>query len=308
MTGRQLFARLLPVALLIVLIIVGLRGAVASPRWNGSLRASGVAIGLVLEVVLGVLLVITLRREAAARRAAEQREYSEVAADPEAGDEIGVPSALRYVLKWVLGACMVAVAAVLITNLHLHFFIKVRPLRVQLRPAVGGTPRPTPSGGSTPVPFHIPVGPILYGLLVLALAAAVAISIWWSSRQRRPALPGRITGDVDTEELLDVVESGRAALAGLDDARAAIIACYLAMERSLADRGAERGAADTPDELLARAAAAGMVRGAAARRLTALFYEARFSSHPLGPGQRDAAEAALDELAAELHPGAEART
>ena len=308
MTGRQLFARLLPVALLVVLVIVGLRGAVASPRWNGSLRASGVAIGLALEVVLGVLLVITLRREAAARRAAEQRLYSEVASDPKADDEIGVPSALRYVLKWVLGTCMVAVAAVLISNLHLHFFTKLRPLQVRLRPVVGGTPTPTPSGGSTGVPFHIPLGPILYALLVLALAAAVAISIWWSVRQRRPALPGRIAGDVDTEELLDVVESGRAALAELDDARAAIIACYVAMERSLADRGAVRDAADTPDELLARAVAAGVVRGAAAQRLTALFYEARFSSHPLGAGQRDAAKAALDELAAELHRGAEART
>ena len=308
MTGRQLFARLLPVALLVVLVIVGLRGAVASPRWNGSLRASGVAIGLALEVVLGVLLVITLRREAAARRAAEQRLYSEVA-DPKADDnEIGVPSALRYVLKWVLITSMVAVAAVLISNLHLHFFTKLRPLRVRLRPVVAGTPTPTTSGGSTGVPFHIPLGPILYGLLVLALAAAVAISIWWSVRQRRPALPGRITEDVDTEELLDVLESGRAALAELDDARAAIIACYLAMERSLADRGAVRDASDTPDELLARAVAAGVVRGAAAQRLTALFYEARFSSHPLGPGQRDAAKTALDELAVELHRGAEART
>jgi len=308
MTGRQLVARLLPVALLIVLVIVGLRGAVASPRWNGSLRASGVAIGLALEVLLGVLLVITLRREAAARRAAEQRLYSEVASDPQADDEIGVPSALRYVLKWVLITSMVAVAAVLISNLHLHFFTRLRPLRVRIRPVVGRTPTPTPSGGSTGVPFHIPLGPILYGLLVLALAAAVAISIWWSVRQRRPALPGRIAEDVDTDELLDVVESGRAALAELDDARAAIIACYLAMERSLADRGAVRAAADTPDELLARAVAAGVVRGAAAQRLTALFYEARFSNHPLGPGQRDAAKAALDELAAELHRGAEART
>jgi len=43
-----------------------------------------------------------------------------------------------------------------------------------------------------------------------------------------------------------------------------------------------------------------VVRGTAAARLTALFYEARFSSHPLDPGQRDAAEQALDELAAAL--------
>jgi hypothetical protein len=74
----------------------------------------------------------------------------------------------------------------------------------------------------------------------------------------------------------------------------------VAMERRLAERGAARGAADTPDELLARAVAAGVVRGGAAGRLTALFYEARFSTHPLVAGQRDAASAALDDLAAEL--------
>jgi hypothetical protein len=42
------------------------------------------------------------------------------------------------------------------------------------------------------------------------------------------------------------------------------------------------------------------VRGTAAARLTALFYEARFSSHPLDHRQRDAAAQALDELAAAL--------
>ena len=45
---------------------------------------------------------------------------------------------------------------------------------------------------------------------------------------------------------------------------------------------------------------AGLVRGTAAGRLTSLFYEARFSSHPLGHRQRDAAEQALNELAADL--------
>ena len=40
--------------------------------------------------------------------------------------------------------------------------------------------------------------------------------------------------------------------------------------------------------------------GTAAGQLTALFYEARFSSHPLGHRQRDAAERALNELAADL--------
>ena len=107
---------------------------------------------------------------------------------------------------------------------------------------------------------HIPWVPILYGLLVVVLVAAVVISIWWSSRLRRPAAP-LVIEDVGTEELREAVEPGRAALAEIDDARAAIIACYVAMERSLADRGTAPRAADTPDEFLARAVAAGTVRG-----------------------------------------------
>jgi hypothetical protein len=295
MTARQQIARLLPLVLLVVLAMAGLRGVVPSLRWDGPLRADGEVVGLALEVVLGVALVITLRRDGAAVRAKASRPYSE------ADDEVSRPAALRFVLRWVLGTGMAAIAAVLIINLHLHFFsVKARPRvpppqQPPRKPPIGG--RVGGAGGG----FHIPLGPILYALLVLALVAAVVFSIWWAARQRRSvALPARIEDEVDSEELREAVESGRAALAMLDDARDAIIACYLAMERSLADRGAARGAADTPDELLARAVAAGVVRGAAARRLTALFYEARFSSHPLGREQRDAAAQALDDLAAEL--------
>lgn len=109
----------------------------------------------------------------------------------------------------------------------------------------------------------------------------------------------------DAADLRGAVTSGRAALRLLDDARAAIIACYAAMEQSLAEAGAVRSAADTPDELLARATATGIVRGDAAARLTRLFYEARFSSHPLNRSERDEAAAALEELAAGLHAPAD---
>jgi hypothetical protein len=299
MIARQQLARLLPLALLVVLAIVGLRGVVPAPRWNGPLRAQGVAIGIALEVVLGVLLVITLRRDRAERQAAATRPYSE------ADDEIGVPAALRFALKWLLGGGMVAVAAVLISNLHLHYFIKPQhPRPVTLPPP----PVVLPKLHKASAPLHIPLGPILYGLLVLALVAAVAISLWWAARLRHLAVPRLLPDAADADELREAVESGRLAFAELDDARAAIIACYLAMERSLADRGAARGAADTPDELLARVISAGIVRGAAARRLTGLFYEARFSTHPLGRAERDAASAALDELAAELGASAEVAT
>ena len=101
-------------------------------------------------------------------------------------------------------------------------------------------------------------------------------------------------------DLQDAVSSGQRALGELDDARAAIIACYVAMEQSLAAAGADHTDADTPDEFLARAAAAGVVRGAAAGELTGLFYEARFSAHELAAAQRDAAREALEQLAADL--------
>jgi hypothetical protein len=292
MTARQQIGRLLPLVLLVVLVIAGLRGAVAAPRWNGPLKSAGVPIGLALEVILGALLVVTLRRDGTARRAAERLPYT--GADP----EVEPSAALRWVLKYVLGASMVAVAVVLISNLHLHYFGKLPSSRLPVAAKPRASPKPdtTHAGGGT---LHIPWGPILYGLLVLILLAAVVISIWWSTRLRRPAPPLPIA-DLGADELRAAVESGRVALAGIDDARAAIIACYIAMEQSLADRGARRAVADTPDELLARAVAANVVRGGAAGRLTTLFYEARFSTHALVGGQRDAASAALDELAAEL--------
>jgi hypothetical protein len=293
MTARQQIARLLPLVLLIVLVIAGLRGVVPAPRWNGPLKAYGLAIGIVLEVVFGALLLVVRSREATARRAASARPYDR--ADEE--KDVEPPQALRFTLRYVLGACMIGVAIVIITDLHLHFFANSR-LPKQPVPKVSHPPKPPPGGGGGGG-IQIPLGPILYGLLIALIVAAVVVSIWWSTRLRRPAAP-LVIEDVSTEELREAVQEGRAALARIDDARAAIIACYVAMERSLADRGTARGAADTPDELLARAVAAGVVRGVAAGRLTELFYEARFSTHPVGAGQRDAAGAALDELAGEL--------
>jgi hypothetical protein len=46
--------------------------------------------------------------------------------------------------------------------------------------------------------------------------------------------------------------------------------------------------------------AAGVIRGTAAAVLTSLFYEARFSTHPLSASARDAARQALDAISAEL--------
>jgi hypothetical protein len=286
----------LPPALLIVLAAVGLRGRLATPRWDSLHRGEGLIMSFVLFVVLVVLFVIVFRRH---------RATFGPNGDP------GITAAatkLQSVLLYILGAALAGDIGAIIYGLHLKLpAAKRRPI-----PALSqGTKQPPtskpriqkPSSGS----LH--VTDILYALLVIVLIAAVIVSIMWA-RRLRPATGLDEDEPIaeDPESLRDAVESGWAALRTFDDAKAAIIACYLAMERSLAERGTARTAADTPSELLERATRSGMLRGSAARRLTQLFYEARFSSHPMDQGQRAVAEQALSELAEALRAPAEAGT
>ena len=286
LTAQDWLLRLLPLTLLIIAGLAGLRGAVGALRWNGPLHQDALVVGVVLEVVIVTMLVILLIR----RRS---------------GSQEATAVKLRGVLLYVLGAAGVAVAVLTLAGLHLHVFSQ------GVRPRPRGLPVATPSGSIRPrlgtgAAPHISLTVLLYALLVVVLLAGIAVCIWLA-RRLRPPVALRDHGDdfivEDPERLREAVESGRSALRTVDDARAAIIACYLAMEASLAERGAARGAADTPGELLTRATDRGLVRSTAAGRLTALFYEARFSSHPLGHRQRDAAEQALDQLAADLAEG-----
>jgi hypothetical protein len=66
----QAWTQVLPLTLLIVLGLAGLRGAVTAPRWNGPLLHDGTVVGLALEVIPGVLLAATIRRRVKASRAA----------------------------------------------------------------------------------------------------------------------------------------------------------------------------------------------------------------------------------------------
>jgi hypothetical protein len=286
-----------PLALLIILGLAGLRGTVTEPHWNGPLRHDGAVIGLALEVILGVLLLLTTRRRSRAARGAL---LSEVPVSD-------VVAKLRGVLILVLGTGMIGVAIAIFFSLHLHLPPPRAPTPgASARPKASLSLKPPPSGSQPS--FHVPVLAILYGLLIALLVAAVVLSVWWSQRFRTSF--GGSHADYlaeDPEDMREAVESGRSALRAVDDARAAIIACYVAMENSLAERGTARAVADTPDELLARATSSGLVRGTAAARLTALFYEARFSSHPMDRGQRDAAEQALTELAVALAAAEAAR-
>src|SRR5215467_10290846 len=138
--------------------------------------------------------------------------------------------------------------------------------------------------------------PVLVLFIVVALVAA-AVSVY---RHRRPAAPSFAEPVPAPEPLAEALAAGAQALREDPDPRTAIIACYAAMERSLADAGSPADAADTPAEVLARATAGGLVRSSCAGTLTGLFRRARYSRHPMTEDDRAAAMEALAQVRADL--------
>ena len=130
-------------------------------------------------------------------------------------------------------------------------------------------------------------------------AAALIIAALWVRRQRRAHdWPDDSRAEPDSKHSLqDALSAGTAALRDQADPRAAIIACYAAMEGSLAGAGAVPAASDTPDEVLARAASGGLIRSAAAGELTGLFRQARYGHRDMAEGERTAAQGALTPAA-----------
>ena len=276
-------ARLLLAALLIAAVLVGLRGGLALHGWRGPYHRDGIAIGIGLEAVLASLLIALLIR------------------GRQPSDDFRVLR-IRSILRFGLLAGLAAIPAVLLLAAPLHPHpLPPQPLPTQPQPTVYSTPTRPPRPSA---PFTVPLTDVLYALLVLALIGGIVVCVVLL-RRRQPGhdvLPPDEASLAEGQrgDLQEAVSSGWRALAELDDARAAIIACYVAMERSLAAAGADHEAADTPDEFLARAVAGGLVGGTAAGKLTGLFYEARFSGHELTAAQRDAARDALEQLAADL--------
>jgi len=196
--------------------------------------------------------------------------------------------------------------------LVLHRFGQ-RPARLGDPVDAGGTtprfmPPSTPPVRSRDGVPHVPgwLTWLLLSVVGLVALAAVVLAAWFLWRLlHRPArqdLSGASydTSDEEQERLAQAVDSGRRALLDGEDARAAVIACYAAMEESLAASGVARRASDSPQDLLERVSAGGLLTGGAAGRLTALFREARYSTHPMDTGHRDRAAAALADIAAQL--------
>jgi hypothetical protein len=146
-------------------------------------------------------------------------------------------------------------------------------------------------------------------LLVLFAVVALGVAALTVYRHRRRAVPPPPEPDVepDAEPLVAALAAGARVLHEDPDPRTAIIGCYAAMERSLADAGSPPRLADTPAEVLSRATVAGLVRPAPATALTGLFRQARYGSHPMTEADRATAIDALAQVQADLGSGALAR-
>lgn len=189
-------------------------------------------------------------------------------------------------------------------------------------PAAVSTPTPTvtptPSAdastarpSSAPEPQQVAELPralwfLLYGLLLVL--AGVLLWVLWGSverRRRKPQVAGFTPSDVDAfdakleQRLVDVVQGQLADLSS-GTPRNAVVACWLALEEAVADIGLYRDPSLTSVEFTQEVIEAYTLDEAAIRRLSALYREARFSSHAITEQHRQAAAGALQTLSAEL--------
>jgi hypothetical protein len=272
---------------LIATAAVGLRAA-AAIKWHFSpgpaSRNLPIAAGLaaVLAVLLVALLVLRSRRP-----------------------HPGQPAA-------VLRTALILLVSLMLAGLAIGSVVSVlRSRKLKLPPSPPSAPPSSTARQKIKLPKYGhathgggDLGTLLVYAAIAVLVVVAILTLLSLLRRRRAMITEAPEPEPDDEETLrDVVRAGRTALREYSDARKAIIACYAAMERRLSGAGAERGAAETPDELLARVSAGGLVEGAAAARLTRLFYEARYSEHDMPDAARQAALHSLQDIELELdHP------
>ncbi|OYN75303.1 DUF4129 domain-containing protein [Mycolicibacterium sphagni] len=202
-------------------------------------------------------------------------------------------------------------------------WILVVALLAQLRmPQLGGPAPPStsppgsrPPGGESvprPPPPQPGDGDVVFWYLVIAMAVLLAVvlagTVVLRIRGRRAPSPvplvaaGAEPAAPGPGSLALAAERGLAEVGDLSrEPREAIIACYVAMERALADApGAAPQESDTPSEVLARAVEHEAIHAGSATELVMLFAEARFSTHVMNEGHRETAERALRLVLDEL--------
>lgn len=152
------------------------------------------------------------------------------------------------------------------------------------------------------------VGPLVRGLLVALVVISVLLYLYRSLRRRRPQRSGRALDDgidpdfstvdplaaVSTALIEDATEQDTAL--GQGSARNGIVEAWWRFEVQAERGGVPREEWETSSEFTERFLASVHADPDAAARLGELYRLARFSDHPLGEDDRDAAAAALARI------------
>lgn len=300
--------RVVAVIVLLIVIAASLRGYLpgvdrAARRGPPDSPASLVYVIAMLSVsvvIVGVAIIVRLRdpRRAAPSASGLPERFS---------DGRGRPT-------WrvlVIGAA-VLVAWLLAVWLLAHFVtlnIGGQP------PAAPPSTAPAPGTNASRPPQPPDVGAdrdVLHYLIAAtaALFVLIVVGAVFAARRRRVEEPPTVgaemprppTAPSTSESLVRAAEVGLAEIGDRSrEPRAAIIACYAAMERELSRvPGAVPQDFDTPTEVLARAVENHALHVDSAAELVNLFEEARFSPHVMSEAHRESALGVLQLVLADL--------
>ena len=269
------------VVVLLGVTVIGLRarGTFSRAPDAAAAGATGAVLATALIAGEGVALAAFVVVLVAARR---QRRPP----DTEEPERLLFPWWAKILGVLLAVALLVTPPVVLITRVRKHTPVPP-PLSHLANPVSGASPSPAAAS---------PAWPLIAGM---AIAIAVVLAMALLTRRRRA--PGRPRNRLSPiAALAGGLAAGSAALQANREPRAAIIACYAAMEQGFAAAGSAPAAADTPAEVLARATGAGIVRSEPAEVLTGLFRRARYSAEPITPADSAAAAAALAQMRTDL--------
>jgi hypothetical protein len=309
----QAKVRVAALVTLVLLLGVALRGRLpgTQPAHREPPTDNTAGLLAMLALVIACLLVIIVSIVASLRdpRRAKQSARYEVPG----GGVGGVRRSWRFVLVILAAILAWLLVVALLAQLRLPQ-LQGGPTKTPVNnappgtapPGRGSAPRPPSpdAGGTDPVFWYLMFA--MGALLVVVVVGMVVLRV----RGRRGAAPAPLVA-ADTERepvspgagsLALAAERGLAEVGDLSrEPREAIIACYAAMEHALASApGAAPQESDTPSEVLARAVEHEAIRAGSATELVALFAEARFSTHVMNEGHREAAERALRLVLDEL--------
>jgi hypothetical protein len=286
---RRRRAGLVLVALAALLAVVAVASTGGTELGSGSTRRpsqeladallSLLMVAFVLAAVVTAYLYITFLRSQTAEDMARRRARRK-----------------RTLIGFLVLILLLGLAA----RSHWHF----RPLGssshsgAQLR-----TPR-RPSQRNTGYQPHFAATPVA---VVLGAAAIAALAAFLSYRSRRRSLEQDEYEPSLALDLADVLAETLDDLRAQPDPRTAVIAAYARLERALTAYGVPRRDSDAPGEYLQRILIDLEVGARHASRLTQLFEDAKFSSHPIGVEKKEEAITLLELIRADLYAADAAR-